>query len=155
MEGNFESAHFWKLASFQYFYVVGVFCRLYWKFILTRCVRRAHRWDTPGSFSMRQGKVMVNLHCGELHAEPCQYRAGNQTEMLVAVINRSVLSNELMKISVHWCPLRNENILLAFHCEVTTRVHMLMLATGGQFAYQNNSSEFLAKCQPVITTKNY
>ena len=115
-------------------------------------MRRAHRWDTPGSFSMRPGKVVVNLHCGKLNAELCQYRASNQTERLCAVIYRSLLSKELIKISVHRCPLRNENTLFAFHCEVTTGVHMLMLATGGHFAYQNNSSEFLAMCPPVIIT---
>ena len=123
--------------------------------LLTRCVRRAHRWDTPVSFSMRQGKVVVNLHCGKLHSEPCQYRTGNRTERLCAVIYRSVLSNELVKISVHRCPLRNENTLLVFHCEVTTGVHMLLLATGGHCADQKNSCEFLAKCPPVITTEIY
>ena len=29
---------------------------------LTLCVRRAHRWDTSGSFSMRQAKIVVNLN---------------------------------------------------------------------------------------------
>ena len=96
---------------------------------------------------------MVNLLCGKLYAELCQYRAGNRTERLCAVIYRSVLSSELIKISVHRCPLRNENTLLGFHCEVTTDVHMHTLATGGHIPYQKNSSEILAKCPTVITTK--
>ena len=29
------------------------------------------------------------------------------------------------KISVHRCPLRNENNLLTLHCDVTTGVHLL------------------------------
>ena len=37
---------------------------------LARCVRHAHRWDTPDSFSMRQAKVVVNLHCRRLHLNP-------------------------------------------------------------------------------------
>ena len=62
----------------------------------------------------------------------CQYRASYRAKRLCAVIYRLVISNELIKTSVHRCPLRKENTLLVFHCEVTTGVHMLMLATGGE-----------------------
>ena len=112
---------------------------------LTGCLLRAHRWDTTGSFSMRQAKVVVNLHCGRLHAEPCWYRASNRAKRLFAVICWLVLSSELIKSSVHRCPLRNEKFLYAFHCDVTTGVHMRMLATGGHFAYQQNSSDFFMR----------
>ena len=92
--------------------------------VLTRCVRHAHRWDTPGSICMRQAKVVVNLYCGILHVLSCQYRTGNRAETLCAVIYRRMLTNEFIKISVHRCALRNENALLEFHCDVTTDFHL-------------------------------
>ena len=53
------------------------------------------------------------------------------------------------------CPLRNVNTLLVFHGDVTTGVHVLMLALDGHFAYQYNSCEFLVKLSLVVTNENF